>query len=167
MRIAGKRLCEDARLRAFAAVGGLRPGIHAGYPWTNATARGPFTGLLAGAKHGAPASGPPIWERGWHARNDQCGQDARAPQRKRPEHRPRIWEGGRPARNDQCGQDARAPQGKRPERRPQIPERGRLARHDQCGQDARAPQRKRPEHRPRIWEGGRPARKSLRQREAP
>jgi len=47
-RIAGKRLCDDARLRAFAAVGGLRPGIHAGYPWTNATARGPFTGLLAG-----------------------------------------------------------------------------------------------------------------------
>jgi len=58
VRIAGKRLCEDARPRAFAAVGGLRPGIHAGYPWTNATARGPFTGLLAGAKHGARASRP-------------------------------------------------------------------------------------------------------------
>jgi len=57
-RIAGKRLCDDARLRAFAAVGGLRPGIHAGYPWTNATAQGPFTGLLAGAKHGARASRP-------------------------------------------------------------------------------------------------------------
>jgi len=29
-RIAGKRLFEDARLRAFVAAGGLRPGIHAG-----------------------------------------------------------------------------------------------------------------------------------------
>jgi len=29
-RITGKRLCDDARLRAFAAAGGLRPGIHAG-----------------------------------------------------------------------------------------------------------------------------------------
>ena len=78
-RIAGERLCEDARLRAFAAAGGLRPGTHAGYPWTNATARGPFTGLLAGAKHGARASRPPGPERGRLARNDKCGQDARAP----------------------------------------------------------------------------------------
>jgi len=53
-RIAGKRLCDDARLRAFAAVGGLRPGIHAGYPWTNATARGPLTGLLAGTALSLP-----------------------------------------------------------------------------------------------------------------
>jgi len=56
--IADEGLCEDARLRAFAAVGGLRPGIHAGCPWTNATARGPFTGFLAGAKHKARASRP-------------------------------------------------------------------------------------------------------------
>ena len=77
-RIAGKRLCEDARLRAFVAVGGLRPGIHAGYPWTNATARGPLTGLLAGAKFGARASRPQISERGRLARNDKCGQHARA-----------------------------------------------------------------------------------------
>jgi len=70
-RIAGKRLCEDARLRAFAAVGGLRPGIHAGYPWTNATARGPLTGLLAGAKHKARASRPQIWERGRPARKSR------------------------------------------------------------------------------------------------
>jgi|GEM_PF-396073 len=97
-RIVGKRLCEDARLRAFAAAGGLRPGIHAGYPWTNATARGPFTGLLAGAKHGARASRPPGPERGRLARNDKCGQDARAPQGKRPERRPQIPERGRPAR---------------------------------------------------------------------
>jgi len=99
VRIAGKRLCEDARLRAFAAVGGLRPGIHAGYPWTSATPRGPLTGLLAGTKHGARASRPPGPERGRLARNDKCGQDARAPKRNRPERRPRIPERGRPARN--------------------------------------------------------------------
>jgi len=50
------RICggQDARLRPFAAAGGLRPGIHAGYPWTNATARGPFTGLLAGTALSLP-----------------------------------------------------------------------------------------------------------------
>ena len=47
-KIAGKRLCEDARPRAFAAAGGLRPGIHAGHPGGTATARGPLTGLLTG-----------------------------------------------------------------------------------------------------------------------
>jgi len=35
---------------------------------------------------------------------------------------------GRPARKNKCGQDARAPQRKRPERRPRIRERGCLAR---------------------------------------
>ena len=48
-KIAGKRLCDDACSRAFPATGGPRPGIHAGCPWSNATARGPLTGLLAGA----------------------------------------------------------------------------------------------------------------------
>ena len=97
VRIAGKRLCEDARPRAFAAAGGFRPGIHAGYQWTNATARGPFTGLLAGTKQGARASRPQISERGCPARNDKCGQDARAPQGKRLQYRSRIWERGCPA----------------------------------------------------------------------
>jgi len=41
---------DDARSRAFAAAGGLRPGIHAGYSQDNATARGPLTGPLAGGK---------------------------------------------------------------------------------------------------------------------
>jgi len=106
VRIAGTGLCEDARLRAFAAVGGLRPGIHAGYPWTNATARGPLTGLLAGAKHGARASRPQNMERGRPARHDQCGQDARAPQGKRPERRPRICERGRLARKSRRQREA-------------------------------------------------------------
>jgi len=37
-------------------------------------------------------------ERGRPARKNKCGQDARAPQRKRPERRPRIRERGCPAR---------------------------------------------------------------------
>jgi len=77
------------------------------------------TGVLAGAKYGARASRP---------QKNKCGQDARAPKRKRPKRRPRIWERGRFARNDQCGQDARAPKRKRPKRRPRIWERGRPAR---------------------------------------
>jgi hypothetical protein len=106
VKIAGKRLCEDARLRAFVAAGGLRPGIHAGYPWTNATARGPFTGLPAGAKHGARASRPQISERGRLARIDKSGQDARALKRNRPKRRPRIWERGRLARKSRRQREA-------------------------------------------------------------
>jgi len=105
-KIAGKGLCDDARSRAFAATGGLRPGIHAGYPWGSATARGPLTGLLAGTKHEVRASRPQITERGRPARKNECRQDARAPKRKRPEGRPRIWERGRLARNSPTHREA-------------------------------------------------------------
>jgi len=44
--------------------------------------------------YGARASRPPIMERGRPARHDPCGQDARAPQRTRPQRRPRIMERG-------------------------------------------------------------------------
>jgi|GEM_PF-2167462 len=67
-KIAGKGLREDARLRALAAAGGLRPGIHVGYSRGNATARGLLTDLLAGTQHGARKARPRIWERGRPAR---------------------------------------------------------------------------------------------------
>jgi len=45
-------------------------------------------------------------KRGRPARNDQCGQDARAPKRNRPQRRPRIWERGRLARKSRRQREA-------------------------------------------------------------
>jgi hypothetical protein len=47
----------------------------------------------------------------------QSGATGSRRMRKRPEHRPQIPQRGRLARHDQCGQDARAPQRNRPKRR--------------------------------------------------
>jgi|GEM_PF-4821412 len=145
-KIAGKGLCDDARLRALAAAGGLKlePG-HRENRGQEVVRRRPLTGVGRRRRSSARHS---------------CRVFAEQRHGPRPVDGPSRGYKSRSANVSPAKQGARA-------FRPPGPERGRFASYHQCGQDARAPQRKRPERRPLISERGRLARNSPTHREAP
>ena len=109
-----------ARLRAFAAVGGLRPGVLRRVRFrSRGELQAPFMGLLAVVVI--------------------CGRDARAPGFAGGVQADSSLECGHLARFCFCGRDARAPRFADGVEAVSSVERGHLARICRCGRDARAP----------------------------